>query len=159
MTTTTQRPAAADRTDHVESTDARPSREARWPVAGELLDAFTRRDFDGVGSCLSPDLRFRALIPPGPFEVHGPDEAVARLRTWFGGEDGFEVLDASIGQLGPRLYLRWRVRMWPAGDPASSRVAEQHVFVTVRGLVESLDLLCSGFQAERPSACDVGSAS
>lgn len=123
--------------------------EAPWPVAGLFLDALARRDFAALTSCLRPDVRFRGLIPPGPFEITGAVETASRFEQWFGGEDDFEILDASVGQFGPLLYLRWRVRMSSAGDPSSGRLVEQHAFSTAGAHIQSLDLLCSGFHDER----------
>jgi hypothetical protein len=121
-----------------------------WTVAGVLLDAFSNRDFDLMATCLAPDVRLRCLLPPGPMEVTGADQAVDSFRRWFGGDDAFEVLDASIGQIGTRIYLRWRVTMHPVGSPSDERVVEQHLFATGRGVIRTLDLLCSGFHS--PSA-------
>ena len=122
--------------------------DVHWPVGALFLDALAHRDFTTMGACLESDVRMRALTPPGPFEAEGATEAMSHFRRWFGGEDDFEVVDASIGQVGPRLYLRWRVRMHSASDPSTSRVAEQHAFVTSAELISALDLLCSGFQTE-----------
>ena len=119
-----------------------------WPVGGLFLDALALRDFSALAACLDPDVRFRALVPPGAFELAGSAATTDRFRRWFGGEDDFEVVDASIGQVGPRLYLRWRVRMLPANDAIPGRLVEQHAFATVGERIEALDLLCSGFQVE-----------
>ena len=121
---------------------------AGWPAAGRFLEALALRDFAALASCLHPDLRFRALVPPGPFETAGAEQALSRFRTWFAGDDAFEVVDASIGQVGSRIYLRWRVRMRSASDPGSVRLVEQHAFASAGDRIESLDLLCSGFQQE-----------
>jgi hypothetical protein len=134
METTTREPTIAD--------------SHGWPVLGLLLDALTRRDFDSFGDCLAADVRFRALVPRGPLELTSATETADRFRTWFGGEDSFEVVDASIGQLGSRLYARWRIRMSPAANPDAARVAEQHLFTTGTEHIESIDLLCSGFHVE-----------
>jgi hypothetical protein len=131
--------------------DARPEELAdsvRWPIAGLFLDALTRRDFPALAGCLDPEVRFRALVPPGLLSATGPAETVAYFQRWFGGEDDFEVADASIGQVGSRLYLRWRVRMRAATEPNARRVVEQQVFATARDRITALDLLCSGFHAE-----------
>jgi hypothetical protein len=45
-------------------------------------------------------------VPPGPREITGAASTVAQFEQWFGGHDGFEVLDAAIGQVGTRMYLR-----------------------------------------------------
>jgi hypothetical protein len=118
------------------------------PVAGLLLDALTRRDFDALHACLDEHVRFRALVPSGAFELDGAADTAAKFGRWFGGDDEFEVADAAIGQLGQRRYARWRVRMWPPGQPDHARSAEQHVFTTGNDRIVTLDLLCSGFHAE-----------
>ncbi len=127
---------------------AEPAHPTSWPVAGLLLDALTRRDFDAMRALFAADVRFRGLIPPGPFELNTAADAAARFRTWFGGEDDFEVLDASVGQIGERFYARWRVRMNRPGSPNEGRVAEQHVFTTGADRIAALELLCSGFQLD-----------
>ncbi len=124
-----------------------PAPPQAWSVAGALLDGLSNRDFDLMSACLAPDVRFRAMLPRGPVEVTGADEAAALFRRWFGGEDSFEVLDASVGQIGPRIYLRWRIRMSPLDDPSSERVVEQHLFTTGNEVIRTLDLLCSGFHS------------
>ena len=125
-----------------------PQDRPSWPVAGILLDALTRRDFAGMGACFDDQVAFRALLPRGPIELDNAADVVARFTTWFGGEDTFEVLDASVGQIGSRLYARWKVRMTPVGAPEAARVAEQHVYTRGEDRITSLDLLCSGFHQE-----------
>jgi hypothetical protein len=117
-----------------------------WPVAGLLLDALTRRDFAALQACLAPDVRFRALVPPGLLEFGDAPAVAAKFTAWFGGEDAFEVVDASVGQVGGKLYARWKVRMVAADGRA--RVAEQHVYTSGTHRIETLDLLCSGFHTE-----------
>ena len=115
--------------------------EKQWTTAGLFLDALTRRDFAALESCLGEDIRFRALVPRGPFELSGAGECAGRFRQWFGDKPMFEVLDASIGQVGARAYMRWRLRT------DSSEIVEQHVFATGGDRIDSLDLMCSGFQS------------
>jgi hypothetical protein len=110
-----------------------------------FMAALSRRDLGAMGACLAPDVRFRALVPPGPFEAQGRAEVLARLERWFGGTDRFELLAASADAIGPRMHLSWRVRMTGAD---SSRLVEQHAFVTAGERIESMDLLCSGWVAE-----------
>jgi hypothetical protein len=117
-----------------------------WPVVGLLLDAVTRRDFAAIQDCLDDRVRFRALTPPGLIELDNAAAVAARFAIWFGGEDTFEVLDASVGQTGHKLYARWKVQLSPPDSPESARIAEQHVFTRGTDRIESLDLLCSGFQ-------------
>jgi hypothetical protein len=117
-------------------------------AADRFVAALARRDFGVMGACLAPGIRFRALVPPGPFEARGRTEVVARLERWFGGEDRFELLAASVDAIGTRLHLCWRVRMTTAGPPPESRLVEQHAFATAADRIEALDLVCSGFISE-----------
>jgi|SRR5215469_2095435 len=130
--------------------DDRPSgADPRWDVAGQFLAALASRDFPELESCLDTNVRFRALVPRGALEAIGAAQAIALFRRWFGQDDTFDVIDAAIGQIGPRIYLRWQVRTGADGDPSSFRLVEQHAFVTARERIEALDLLCSGFTPSR----------
>jgi hypothetical protein len=119
-----------------------------WPIGGRLLDALSHRDFDAMRQLFADDIQFRALVPRGPFELTTAESTAEEFRSWFGGADDFEVLDASLGQVGPKLYARWQVRLTPPGRPNESRIAEQHLFISGTEQVETLDLLCSGFQRD-----------
>ena len=117
-------------------------------TGGLFLEALARRDFTAMACCLSPTVHFRALLPRRDVDVVGWDATMAEFRLWFASEaEAFEMLDATVGEIGPRLYLRWRVRMTPL-DPAQgeTRIVEQHAFATGGEQLESLSLLCSGFQ-------------
>jgi hypothetical protein len=115
-------------------------------TGGTFLEALRRRDFAVMASCLAADVRFRALLPPRDVDVVGPDATIAEFRRWFGDEsEALELIDATVGEVGPRLYLRWRVRLAPADGSGAARLVEQHAFATVGERIESLSLLCSGF--------------
>ncbi|WP_063001844.1 nuclear transport factor 2 family protein [Nocardia mikamii] len=120
------------------------------PVTGRFLDALTARDFTELSRCLTPDVRMRGLIPPGPFDTDTADAAVSRFRHWFGGPDAFEVLSCETGRVGDKVYLRYLVRMWPIDTDAPARIAEQHLFAVAGDRIEAIDLLCSGWNPERP---------
>lgn len=139
----------------LQTVEPTPQSSAQWPIAGLFLDALARRDFDALATCLAPNVRFRALVPPGAFELNGPDDTVAKFRKWFADRvhaEEFELVDASIGQVGTRLYLRWRVWVRPADQPDVPEIVEQHVFATAHERIETLDLLCSGFQPDVTAA-------
>lgn len=118
------------------------------PIGGQLLEAISRRDFDAFQRCLAANAHFRALVPAGPFELDGARTIADRFRLWFGGSDEYELLESTAAGVGSKQHLRWRIRMTAADAPHPQRIAEQHVFVTGSGVIESLDLLCSGFQSE-----------
>src|SRR4051812_40065661 len=90
------------------------ARRTGWPVAGRLIDTLTRRDFVGFATCFDPGVRMRAVLPRAVLDLEGPQAVAAKFEEWFGGTDDFEVLDGSAGMIGPRQYVRWRIRMWPA---------------------------------------------
>jgi SnoaL-like domain len=123
-----------------------------WPAAGRYVQALTERDFAALRNCLHPDVRFRAVVPPGPFELNGSAAVTAKFESWFGEHEIFEVLDAAIGQVGTRMYLRWRLRVAAAATPHGGRIVEQHVYATGTNGIETLDLLISGFQPEQPAS-------
>jgi hypothetical protein len=127
---------------------------ARWSIAGLFLEALTTRDYERLAATLHQEVRFRALLPPGPSEWHGRAEATDILRSWFGKSDRFEVVDATVGEIAGRLQMTWRIRLQPApfdiGD--GWHVIEQHAFADVGESIEALDLVCSGFRAERTTA-------
>lgn len=140
--------------------DVGTANDTRWSVAGVFLETLARRDFAAMHACLDRSIRFRALDPGGPFEVHGAHDTVTRFRLWFDRHEVFEVIDASIGQLGSLLYLRWRILRAATAEGVDSRqVVEQHVFATVSDRIESFDLLSSGFNAEHPEPSLAGGGS
>src|SRR6476660_4346193 len=96
------------------------------PMLHDVATTPATTDAPFVG--LAPTVHFRALLPPRDVDVVGWDATMAEFRLWFANEaETFEILDATLGEVGSRLYLRWRVRMTPL-DPAQgeTRIVEQH---------------------------------
>ena len=123
---------------------------ARWSVGGVFLEGLAKRDFLRLASSLAPNVRFRAMLPPGPMDWEGADTVSDVFSSWFGSAEEFEVVDAAVGEVGGRLHLSWRVRVRPApfdiGD--GWHVIEQQAYADAGDTIESLDLLCSGFHPE-----------
>lgn len=130
---------------------AQASTSAQWATGGLFLEALASRDYDRMLTTLGPTIRFRALLPPGPMEWAGPESVASAFRSWFGGADEFELVDATVGEVGGRLHLSWRIRVRPApfGIGPGWHVIEQQGYADATTRIESLDLLCSGFRAER----------
>jgi hypothetical protein len=109
-----------------------------------FVDAIAHRDFRSAGYALAPNVRLRALIPPGVREAIGGAELTHYFNDWFGDADEFEMVSSLVDRCGDRphasyrLYLRRRNVRY---------VCDQHVFATIghAGVVE-LDLLCSGLR-------------
>jgi hypothetical protein len=121
----------------------------RWSLGGQLLEALAARDFDQMPDCFDPTATMRALLPSGLTEVQGANGIVTRLKSWFGGADEFEVLDGTVGEVGGRLHVAWRLRLHPTpwGDDAW-HVIEQQTYLRAGDRIEAIDLLCSGFHLE-----------
>jgi len=129
--------------------DAQPS--ARWSVGGVFLEALANRDPARMATTLSSNVRFRAMLPPGPMDWSGADEVVGVFTSWFGEATDFELVDASLGEVGGRLHLSWRLRVRPApfGIGDGWHVIEQQVHADAADTIDGLDLLCSGFRPDR----------
>jgi hypothetical protein len=121
----------------------------RWSIAGLFLEYLTARDSDRLAGTLSEDVRFRALQQGGPAEWHGRADVVDVLLSWFGGADRFEIVDATVGAVGGRLQMTWRIRLRPAPFDIGEgwHLIEQHAFADIAETIEVLDLVCSGFRA------------
>lgn len=125
---------------------------ARWSVGGSFLEALATRDYEAMATTLDANIRFRALLPPGPMQWQGPPQVAEAFSSWFGGADDFELVDATVGEVGGRLHLSWRIRVRPApfGIGEGWHVIEQHGYADATDAIETLDLLCSGFRTEDP---------
>ena len=124
---------------------------ARWSLGGVFLEALANRNYARMAATLGPTVHFRAMLPPGPMDLKGPEAVADAFRSWFGKADDFELVDATVGEVGGRLHLSWRLRVRPApfGIGDGWHVIEQHAFVDVHESIEALDLVCSGFRAEQ----------
>jgi hypothetical protein len=127
-----------------------PRAVARWSVGGVFLEAFANRDYEQLAATLAPDVRFRAMLPPGPMNWDGAAAVAEVFSSWFGAAADFELLDAAVGEVGGRLHLSWRLRVRPApfGIGDGWHVIEQQAYAEADDTIRSLDLLCSGFQAD-----------
>lgn len=123
---------------------------ARWSVGGIFLEGLANRDFDRLASSLAPGVQCHALLPPGPAEFSGAVAVTEAFSSWFGDAQEFELLDATVGEVGGRLHLAWRLRVRPApfGIGEGWHVIEQQAYADAGEVIERLDLLCSGFNPE-----------
>lgn len=123
-----------------------PTPTSAEAVVDRFVGAILARDFAALGSTLRPDVRLRALVPPGPFELSGTPAVVAQFDHWFGGGRRFEVIGRSADVVGTRVHASWTVRRTADSPDAVPLTAVQHAYVTVDDAVASIDLLCSGWQ-------------
>ncbi len=123
---------------------------ARWSIGGVFLEALATRDYPLMESALAPAVIFRAMLPPGPMNQQGPTAVADAFRSWFGDAEDFELIDATVGEVGRRLHLSWRLRVRPApfGIGEGWHVIEQQAYADAADTIQTLDLLCSGFHPE-----------
>jgi hypothetical protein len=131
------------------SVNAAPA--VRWSVGGVFLEALAARDYRQMTSALSKDVRLRAMLPRGPMDCNGADVVAGVFGSWFGDAEEFELVDATVGEVGGRLHLAWRMRVRPApfGIGDGWHVVEQQVYADASETIDTLHLLCSGFRPER----------
>jgi hypothetical protein len=123
----------------------------RFSVAGAFLEGLAAQDFDHLASALCDDVRLRALLPRGLVEWDGAGGVKAAFTKWFGDVEHFELIDAIVGEVGPRLHLRWRVRVRAERLGDGWFVVEQQAYADTddANRIQHLSLLCSGYCPER----------
>ena len=120
-------------------------------LGAALVAALAQRDFGRLAGTLAPDVRMRALIPPGSVELSGAEPAAARFASWFGESNELELVHSGSDEVGDRLHVFYRLRVKRPGDP--SKIIEQHLFCALdEGRITALDLVCSGFRPDATGA-------
>jgi hypothetical protein len=128
-------------------------RVGAFSAAGGVVEPLARRDFGGLAAALRDDVHLRALLPGGLKEWHGRAGVRAAFTAWFDDLDEFELVDAVVGEVGPRLHLRWRLRVRAERMTGRWHVVEQQVYADADAddRIYRLSLLCSGFCPEGTS--------
>lgn len=127
-----------------------PPAEPGLAAAGLFLEQLATADFTQLAMALEPDAHLRALLPRGFREWEGR-EAVCGGFTWMlGGMDEYVLLDATVGLIGSRLQLAWRMRVHGGRLGPADFVVEQQAYADTgpTGRIQSLSLVCSGFCPE-----------
>jgi len=73
-----------------------------------------------------------------------------QFAGWFGGTENFELVDATVGEVGGRLHLHWRLRLRAERlGPGWFTVEQQSYADTGKdGRIAQLDLVCTGYRPE-----------
>jgi hypothetical protein len=122
-----------------------------------FMEALGRREFRTVQQCFAPEVRFRALVPPGLRDAAEASGAVEHLQRWFGEADHFELLRSEVEPTADRVRFRYQIRLH---DEDGWSVIDQSGYTDGADRIESLDLVCSGFRpAEPPEAVQRAQAS
>jgi hypothetical protein len=111
------------------------------------VGALVRRDFPRLASTLTPDVRMRALIPPGLVEISGAEAAAAKFSAWFCDADDLDLIHSGSDAFADRVHIFYRLRVTKPGN--APRLVEQHLLCAFDGnRINSLDLVCTGFRPE-----------
>jgi SnoaL-like domain len=116
-----------------------------------LIAALAERDFPRLANTLTPDVRMRALIPPGPVDVSGAEAAAAKFSSWFADAEELELIRSGSDTVADRLHIFYRLRVKKPGD--HRKIVEQHLLCAFDGdRITALDLVCTGFRPDEAAA-------
>lgn len=122
----------------------------RFTAAAAFLEALADADFARLADSLDADCTMNALLPPGYFEFQGSDQIGEQLASWFGPPTRIELVDATVGEVGTKIHLRYRLRALRAPGSTDWEVVEQQAYIDADERITSIRLLCSGFQPDTP---------
>jgi hypothetical protein len=122
----------------------------QFALAGAFLEGLIAQDFGLLGGALAADARLRALVPSGSREWAGAEAITDRFARWFGDTEDFELIEATVGEVGGRLHLQWRLRLRAERLGSGWFTVEQQVYADTAGggRIVRLDLLCTGYRPE-----------
>jgi hypothetical protein len=132
------------------TTAAVPPSAPQFAVAGSLLEALAASDFARLTTVLDDDASLTALLPGGFREWRGAVEIAAVFEGWFGNVEECALVDASLGQVGARLQMRWQLRLRGERLGNNTCLVEQYAYADTAssGRIQRMALLCSGFCKE-----------
>src|ERR1700734_3987320 len=87
----------------------------QFALAGAFLESLAVQDFGQLRGALAADARLRALLPSGLREWAGAGVIAGQFARWFGDTEDFELVEATVGEVGGRLHLHWRLRLQAEG--------------------------------------------
>jgi hypothetical protein len=118
--------------------------------AGSFVEGLVAQDFAGLGGALAAGACLRALLPSGLREWAGAEAIVGVFARWFGDTEDFELIEATVGEVGGRLHLHWRLRLRAERLGRGWFTVEQQVYADTdeSGRIARLDLLCTGYRPE-----------
>ena len=122
----------------------------QFALAGSFLEGLAAQDFAKLAAALDPGIRLRALLPRGPKEWTGAKTIADQFACWFGDTEDFELAEATVGEVGGRLRLNWRLRLRAERLGPGWFTVEQQAYADAGedGHITQLDLLCTGYRPE-----------
>jgi hypothetical protein len=122
----------------------------RFAMAGSFLAGLAAQDFARLGGALASGACLRALLPRGLREWTGAEAIAGVFAGWFGDTEDFDLVEATVGEVGGRLQLRWRLRLRAERLGPGWFTVEQQAYADPGdgGRIAQLDLLCTGYRPE-----------
>jgi hypothetical protein len=120
--------------------------------AGSFLEGLAAQDFARLGGALAPGTRLRALLPLGLREWTGAEVIAGRFTGWFGDTGDFDLVEATVGEVGGRLHLQGRLRAERLGGGWFTVEQQAYADTGEGGRIARLDLLCTGYRPEADDA-------
>jgi hypothetical protein len=119
-------------------------------AAGSFVEGLATQDFAELGGALAAGACLRALLPSGLREWAGAEAITRVFARWFGDTEDFELIEASVGQVGGRWHLQWRLRLRAQRFGTGWFTVEQQAYADTDdgGRIAQLDLLCTGYLPE-----------
>jgi hypothetical protein len=118
-----------------------------------FIAALAERDFPRLADTLTPDVRMRALIPPGLVEISGAEATAAKFESWFGDAEEFGLIRSGSDAVADRLHVFYRLRVRKPGNVP--KLVEQHLLCTLdTNRINGLDLVCTGFRTHTEVGLD-----
>jgi len=119
-----------------------------FALAGAFLESLAAQDFAGLGGALTAGAQLRALLPRGLREWTGAEVIAGVFTHWFGGTEDFGLVEATVGEVGGRLHLHWRLRLRAERLGSGWFTVEQQAYADTdeSGRIARLDLLCTGYR-------------
>jgi hypothetical protein len=119
-------------------------------VAGSFVQGLAAQDFAELGGTLAGGACMRALLPSGLREWTGAEAIAHRFARWFGDTKAFELVEGTVGEVGGRLHLHWRLRLQAERLGPGWFTVEQQAYADTddSGRIAGLDLLCTGYLPE-----------
>ena len=127
---------------------------ANYPASSDIARSFlvglADRDFERLSKCFHSYARARLLTPPGLMTPTNAVGIAEKFRKWFGNADVFELEESDIAQVSDRLHISFRIRLHLDGE---WYLCEQQIYCMVEeGVIEAIDLICSGFRPSEPAS-------
>jgi TusA-related sulfurtransferase len=126
--------------------------DAEQTIGEEWIRVKVEKNFQRLAGICQPEVRSRLMTPKrfDTFEIMS--NLAQKVEGWFHEGSSFQKEQTRITRVGEKLAIFYRLSFEKNGEPIT---AELQLFCTLRdGLIDQVNLLCSGFQP-RPAQVEM----